>query len=389
MNEDIRLVGIENVEPYKTDVSTTLYNIEPPPMLIDPVLPKGTITALTAASGVGKTWFALEMCRAVLTGGRFMGAFQSEPGSVLFVGSDSSKHDYAQQWRRLTMRDWASFNPTEEELMQGRVEDPNPFDDNIRFLIQSTFMLDNLDTIRKLVRTCHSMEWGPEYADDKGVLVRRKGVSLIVFDTFSKLTRGNQNDNTLTEECFRNIRFVTEQTGAAVLILHHNGRIGEFNDGEEWRGATSAPAALDNRIQINQMKNEKHIIEVKFKKFRGITPAAFHYEMNVDDAVEASLVFCQPPTEKVETVNDSLTDDIVAWLGAAARGQLISVNQIATALHPTLSALFPSEKALRNAIRLRLETELRKVKPRVSKEPQPGGRVLYMALTQEPVDAVV
>jgi hypothetical protein len=88
-------------------------------------------------------------------------------------------------------------------------------------------------------------------------------------------------------------------------------------------------------------------------------------------------------------VNDSLTDDIVAWLGAAARGQLISVNQIATALHPTLSALFPSEKALRNAIRLRLETELRKVKPRVSKEPQPGGRVLYMALTQEPVDAVV
>jgi hypothetical protein len=374
MNLDIRTVGLENVEPYTLDVSTDLYTIEPPPMLIEGVLPKGTITGLTAAPGTGKTWFALEMSRAVLTGGRFLGSFQSEPGTVLFVGSDSSKHDYAQQWRRLTASDWAKHNPTEEDIALGGEYEPNPYDERIRFLIQSNFMLDNLDTVRKIVRTSHRFRWGHEG--------ERRNFSLIIFDTFSKMTRANQNDNTLTEECFRNIRFITEQTGAAVLILHHNGKIGEFNDGEGWRGADAAPAALDNRIQLNQTKKEQYIIEAKFKKFRGITPEPFHYEMNVGAGTEAeaSLVYCQPPAEKQGALSDSLTDDIIGWMSTAARGQQVSAQQIATGLHPSMTAVFPTVKALQSAVYTRLAAELLKVKPRVVKEKQPRGRVLFHAL---------
>jgi hypothetical protein len=242
-------------------------------------------------------------------------------------------------------------------------------------------MLDNLDTVRKIIATSNKFRWGFEG--------ERRGFSLMVFDTFSKLTRGNQNDNTLTEECFRNIRFISEQTGCAVLVLHHNGKVGEFNDGEEWRGASSAPGALDNRIQINSTKEDKYIIHAKFKKFRGITPPDFFYTMNVEDLTEASLVFVQPPAEAKGALTDSIADDIFGWLNTAARGQMVSVNQIADALHPSMSGIIPDLKKFRQVIYSRLGAELRKVKPRVAKEHQPGGRVLYLALAQGDTDAGV
>jgi hypothetical protein len=381
VNIDVRTVGLESIEPYGLTTSTDLYTIEPPPMLIENVIPKGTITALTSAPGSGKTWNALEMGRAVIVGGRYLGSFQAEPGTVLFVGSDASKHDYAQQWRRLTAKDWAAHNPTEEDLALGGEFEPNPFDERIRFLIQSNFMLDNLDTIRKIIATSNRFRWGHEG--------ERRGFSLIIFDTFSKLTRGNQNDNTITEECFRNIRLVTEHTGAAVLVLHHGPKAGEFSDGKGWRGASSAPGALDNHIQLNPTKDEKYVVEVEFLKFRGITPPNFHYEMNVGTGTEteASLVFCQPPAEQKGALTDSITDDVVGWLANAARGQTVSINQIADALHPTMNTLIPDLKKFRQVIYNRLAAELRRVKPRVAKEHMPGGRVSYFALSQEVADA--
>lgn len=376
-HDDIRLVGLDNVEPYKLNTSTGLYSIEPPPMLIDPIIPKGTITALTSAPGVGKTWFAFEMARAVLTGGRHVGAFPAEEGSVLYVGSDASEADYAQQWRRLTTQQWTTYIPTPDEIAAG-IYHPNPFDTNIRFLLQSSFMIDNLDAVRKLLVTSRKFEWGED----------SRHFRLIIFDTYSKLTRGNQNDNTITEEAFRNMRLICEYTGASILILHHNGKIGEFNDGEDWRGASSATGAFDNHIQLNQSKKEKYIIEAKFKKFRGITPATFFYEMEVggEPTSPASLTIVEQTEEKTGTLSDAVTEDILGWMQTAARGQQVSVNQIAAGLLPIMGSIAGTEKKLRSIVYNRLATELQKVKPRVVKERLPGGRVMYLALTQE--DAV-
>ena len=380
MKDDVRLVGLDNVEPYRLAGCTDLYAMPAPPMLIDPILPKGTITALTSAPGVGKTWFAFEMARAVLTGTKHVGAYQAEKGAVLFVGSDASEADYAQQWRRLTTKQWSEYNPSPEEAALG-IYEPNPFDENIRFLLQSSFMLDNLDTIRKLLVSSRGFEWGED----------SRHFRLIIFDTFSKLTRGNQNDNTITEECFRNIRLITEYTGAACLILHHNGKIGEFNDGEEWRGASSAPGALDNHIQLNSSKKEKYIIEAKFKKFRGITPATFFYEMDVenDPSEPAALTLIEQSEEKTGTLSDAVTEDIIGWMATAARGQQVSVNQIAAGLLPSMGTIAGTEKKLRSIVYNRLAAELQKMKPRVVKERMPGGRVMYLALSQEEVDAPV
>ena len=58
--------------------------------LIDQILPEG-ITFLGALSGVGKTWLALSMSRALTKGGKFLGVWNvPEPSIVLYLCPEMS-----------------------------------------------------------------------------------------------------------------------------------------------------------------------------------------------------------------------------------------------------------------------------------------------------------
>jgi hypothetical protein len=264
----------------------------------------------------------------------------------------------------------------------------------MRFLLQSPFMLDNTDAIRRIIRTNETFVWGPYeehfvFESEHGAVYeprRRKGFDLIIFDTYSKLIRGNQNDNTLTEEAFRNIRLVCEVTGAACIILHHNSYKTEFNDGEQWRGASSAPGALDNHIQLSASAHEKYVVQAKFKKFRGITPEPFFFELNVNDEETASLAYTVNVAETEATWDDELTDAIIGWLGTPATvGQWFTLKQIATALHEQYKELFPNAKSFEDTVRTRISTERKKTHPRILQDGGGGRgrRAVYMVSTRE------
>lgn len=285
------LVGLDKVKPYPLAEGATLYSIKPPAMQIDQFLPVGGVMGITSYPGVGKTWAAMEVARAVGSGEPFLGKYKTMRGGVLFVGSDSSLYDYARQWTRLT-----------RSL-------PNPHDtfEPVRFLIQSTFMFEDTDEIRRLIRTHQKFEWGEHRNTDAGP-VREKGFHVIIFDTLSRLTRANQNDNTEMEEVFRNIRWLAEATDAAVILLHHNSKKSEFNDGSDWRGAMSQIGALDSWVQLTPSRKDKYLVGVGFKKFRGITPDNFSYRMHVSDAETASLEISDEPV----TVEQRLLFDPVA-----------------------------------------------------------------------------
>jgi len=55
MIEDVRLIGLKDVKPYKLKEGIDLYGLEPPPMLVEEILPKQTITGVSSFPGVGKT----------------------------------------------------------------------------------------------------------------------------------------------------------------------------------------------------------------------------------------------------------------------------------------------------------------------------------------------
>lgn len=285
------LVGIDTVRPYKLTTSEKLYTIKAPPMQIDQFLPVGGIMGITSYPGVGKTWLAMEIARSISSGTPFLGRYRATRGGVLFVGSDSSLYDYARQWTRLTQGTQSA-----EEVFEP-----------VRFLVQSTFMFEDRDEIRRLIATHRKFEWGELHQTDRGP-EREHGFHTIVMDTVSKLTRANQNDNTEMEDVFRNIRILAEATDAAIILLHHNSKRSEFNDGADWRGAMSQIGALDSWVQLVPSRTKKYIIGVQFKKFRGITPEDFSYQMNVEDPVSASLVY----TEQAVTTAQRMKRDALA-----------------------------------------------------------------------------
>jgi len=303
------LAGIESVEPYPLLDSATLYEEKAPPMLIEEFLPAGGMMGITSYPGVGKTWLTLEIVRAIATGRKFLGRFPTQRGGVIFIGSDSSKFDYARQWKRLT------------HAMEVANEAEGTLFDSARFLLESTFMFEDMDSLRRLIATCRRFEWGEAVMVGEGTknakLARMKGVDLIVCDTMSKLTRANQNDNTEMEEVFRNIRALSALTGAAVIVLHHNAKKSEFNDGSDWRGAMSQIGALDSWCHLTPSRNNKYLIGVQFKKFRGITPEDFAYQMDVSDPNVANISASDEPVTlaqrlAINPLTEALVKEIVA-----------------------------------------------------------------------------
>lgn len=319
------LDGIEDVQPYPMLVTNDLHGLTPPPMVIESFLPAGGVMGMTSYPGMGKTWLAMEVARTVVGGVPFLNRYPTERGGVLFVGSDSSLYDYARQWVRLTTGDNALYR------------------EGAKFLIQSSFMFENTDEVRKLISTCltHTYDWdNPEFDEDGNVVndpirdpetgeySHRKGFDVIIFDTLSRLTRANQNDNTEMEEVFRNIRLIAELTGAAIVLLHHNSKPSEHNDGSDWRGAMSQIGALDSWVQLVKPKKQTStdgslLVGIQFKKFRGITPDDFAFRMSVNDEGVARLYMVDEPVTmlqrlQADPVADALRDQVTQCPGLRA-----------------------------------------------------------------------
>lgn len=290
--EETRLVAFGNAKPYKTMGADSMRRAVPPAMLIEDFMAAGFVCGLTSYPGVGKSWLALEVGDAVSRGRKVLGEFAvKKPAGVLFVGSDSSEADYGRQYKRLTQKvheEWeASFDAEEGERPE------SPFK-RMHFLIQSTFMLDNTDEVKRIILTALDETIFPRATTViAGEVVKsaEPGCALIVMDTLSRLTVANQNDNTEMERVFANIRCICEVTGAAVLLLHHNSKPSEYNEGTDWRGAMSQIGALDSWIQLSSSKRDRTKIKAEFKKFRGITPASFEYKQNVNDPDHANLAY--------------------------------------------------------------------------------------------------
>jgi len=269
-----------------------MFKVPLPEMLVDDILPRKTVTGITAMPGTGKTWLTLELARSISTGTKFLGRFQAKPGNVVYVGQDSSIHDYAQQLRKLIRAEYQEYQADVEKGLRH----VNPFDDRLRFIIQPGLLLEDKKSVMRLASTVLSLkhseydyiEHRNSFSTGERIGVKqveyKTGADLIVLDTLSSMLRVDQLDNTSMEIPIRNCRWLAAATGACVVIIHHNSYPSENNDGERWRGAGSQVAALDNWFHIaHTPRGPKGRLLLKCKRFRGLTPPDFTYEMSVDD----------------------------------------------------------------------------------------------------------
>lgn len=282
-------------------------------MLVEGLIPAKSVIGVTADAGTGKSWMAMDLMRALIEGSSFLGRRVLMAGPVLFVGFDSSEHDYGRQWRRITHK-WEPTPAAYDDDDERQREERDRFAEEMRatgelqsradWLIHpDDLMLDNPEHVADLIdyilslNKKHSDELdsdivqNPDTGDWEEV-ERQVGVGLVVIDTYGAGVGGEFLHPTVQRTVLRDLRAISEETGVSVLVLHHSAGSNEFRSGTNWAGGVFGRMGLDVWLHLKKISgdNNRKVIEVQVEKFRGISPKNFHFTLDVGDPGRADLI---------------------------------------------------------------------------------------------------
>lgn len=240
--------------------------IPPRPWLVPGLLLRRQSTLLIAPGGSGKSTFSLNVAAAVALGdGRLIGMEISEGTRVLIVNAED---DIDEQNRRTqAMLRHFKLSPS---TLRSRV---------VTYDVRS-------GGYRPFIAAVRDAQKQPAEGPDVGNLIefaRDGGFGLIVVDPLVKTHRLNENDNGEMDFLAGVYSRIAEETGAAVLLLHHtkkpsqasaDGFEGDANSG---RGAS----ALNNAARIT--RTMQPMTEKEAKRL-GVPEAERRHYSRLDDA---------------------------------------------------------------------------------------------------------
>lgn len=278
------------MKPLPLESAATLAHIAKPPMLITDLIPERSITFIAGPTYSGKTFFALELARAVAFNQPFMGHFPVErPGNVLFIEQDSPKYDTGRALYSMIL----PLLPQLEACADGA----HP----LQALQLSWFPGVNLTRPEDVGRIAHtakhlSTPLGYRGRDE----ITDDGCRLIILDTFRRHFTGNENDSDIMQTILDRLTWLVNETGASLLCLHHVSRPhpGGAMDSMNLRGSTAIEGSVDNIFMVRKNK-KKGISTVTIDKARAIQPPNFTYRI-VTETHPALL----KRVELVEILND-------------------------------------------------------------------------------------
>ncbi len=189
------------------------------------VLPKSDLIVLYGASGSGKSFVAFDMAAAVARGIAWQGC-RVKRAKVVFVVAEGAGG----------MRNRVDAYCQHHGL--------KPADLDIGLVLAAPNVLDN-DDVSELAKS-----------------IKLSGADIFVVDTFAQVTPGaNENSGEDMGLALRNVRAITEATGATALIVHHAGK--DATRGA--RGWSGIKAAADAEIEISVSDSVRLIALTKLK----------------------------------------------------------------------------------------------------------------------------
>ena len=188
--------------------------------LLSSFIPSASFGMVFAPRGIGKSWFAFGLGKAIATGqNTFLGWQVHEQGDVLFVDGEMSLVDLKERTKLLFGSKGSSrfhILPSEELYKSGSpicLDMPH----------EHKAILDLLDFMKS----------------------KEKNPKLIILDNLSTLRRGvNENDNSETEKLL-SFLIKLRHMGYAVLVVHHTNKAG----GQ--RGASIIEVPMDYIIKLS------------------------------------------------------------------------------------------------------------------------------------------
>ncbi len=224
-NENKQKEGIKKDLVFLDGKGILEYVTEPVKWLIKDFIPCGGIVGFCSDAGVGKTWIALCMVICIALGKRFLGIYDTVPGSVIYVNQDMY------------------FSELQSRLIKLGLKIGLP--------------------IYSFVKRNFSVE---EYGDELLELIAEVNPVLVVFDTFRGVHSKNENSSQEMEEIMRYFIKISDM-GIAVLFLHHVTK----ND-PVYRGSTVIKGSVDLLLVLEKVKDKPGDFQITYDKVRIVEP---------------------------------------------------------------------------------------------------------------------
>lgn len=239
-----------------------LHDVEPPPFLIDGVIPARSVNMLFGEFNLGKTFLALDWAASIATGKPWVGR-ETVQGDVLYVASEGDPGNLG-----LRTEAWRATH----------------LDEPLRILFY-TDTVDLLASVDELLST----------AVAHGVRPR-----MVIIDTLAMAMVEGENDNDKMNALIRALRkhqeYADPETGdildIAWVLVHHVG----WTDKNRPRGGSGMPGGLDYVVGLKEGPSETiEVFHYKAKNSAKFLPMLFK-QVEVED----SLVYEYVPVEEAK-----------------------------------------------------------------------------------------
>lgn len=211
----------------------------------------GEVGVVFASTDVGKTTLALNLSLTLAAAGTFEPLVEPKEGGrrVLYIDGES-REARLQADIRLMLRDW---DDGENSLV----------DQNLYLACDTSLEGEQLDLTKR-------KHW--KWLEDEAARVKP---SLIVLDTMVSLfSLNNENDNSeVSRKVMRPLSKLASDTGAAILLLHHIGKLSEDaqagSKAYRGRGASAIGAAARLVLLLKQDSNDPDLVGLSCAKVKG------------------------------------------------------------------------------------------------------------------------
>ncbi len=259
----------EIVIKQKTFPSCTLgelavMDIKPRKPIIDPLIMEGSSMEINGGTGIGKTWFTLEMLCSIATGEKFLGKYEVvNPRPVFYIDGEMPFDSIRDRVNMIMARYIYKYQVSEIPI---HFSNPFLFDNNFIPKINDTKVTQTL--IKDQIKRISDIHSSPIF---------------VCFDNLSCLTDYKENDNDDWTSMLDMYTFLKHE-GHSICHVHHVGK------GGQQRGASRKHDALDTVIHLKRPEeydaSEGAVFNVRFDKhrhFAGEYARSFKCSIKVDD----------------------------------------------------------------------------------------------------------
>ncbi|MFA5792196.1 MAG: bifunctional DNA primase/polymerase [Candidatus Paceibacterota bacterium] len=277
--------------------------------LVNPLIPRQGIIALSGQPSHGKSWVMLHIAKAIASGKKVFDHFETVTGKILIFDEESGEGETKRRIERMSFKK----------------------DLPIMFSILQHFKIDNRKDLDQLKD-----------------IVQQNNISLVMFDPFAALHSKEENSAEQAEQIMEAMQEITK-VGASVLFIHHHRKdgIGQPKGAQSLRGSSAISGRLDSHITVKRdKKNVKDFVmeieHVKSRRSKAATP--FSVQL-VEAGNNVSIVNYQEVEEtKSKKENAKLEILVVLESGSQSKDELQEALKEVSGSRNVVDALKELEK---------------------------------------------